>query len=52
MPFVIFGMISVTSPSYYGEVWDDPLFLPAMLAILSLVALQAVILFRMVSFKF
>lgn len=52
LPFGIFGMISLTTPSYYGDVWADPLFLPAMLAILTLVAGQAVILFRMVSFKF
>jgi tight adherence protein B len=52
LPFGIFGMISLTTPSYYGDVWADPLFLPAMLAILTLVAVQAVILFRMVSFKF
>ena len=45
-------MISGTTPSYYGDVWDDPLFLPAMLTILTLVALQAAILYRMVSFKF
>ena len=52
LPFGIFAMISLTTPSYYGEVWDDPLFMPAMVTILILVALQAVILYRMVSFKF
>jgi tight adherence protein B len=52
LPFFIFAMISLTSPSYYGEVRDDPLFIPAMVTILTLVALQAVILFRMVNFKF
>jgi tight adherence protein B len=52
LPFAIFGMISATTPSYYSDVWDDPLFLPAMLTILTLVALQAAILYRMVNFKF
>lgn len=52
LPFAIFGMISLTTPSYYGDVWDAPLFMPAMVTILILVALQAVILYRMVSFKF
>ena len=52
LPFAIFGMISLTSPTYYGDVQGDPLFMPFMLAILGLVILQAVILYRMVSFKF
>jgi tight adherence protein B len=51
LPFGIFGMISMTTPSYYGDVRHDPLFMPAMVTILTLVALQAVILYRLVSFK-
>jgi tight adherence protein B len=52
IPFLIFGMIMTTSPSFYTEVWDDPLFVPFAAAILSLIALQALILNRLVSFKF
>lgn len=52
LPFGIFASISVSSPSFYGEVWDDPLFLPVMGAILFLVVAQAAILFKLVSFKF
>jgi tight adherence protein B len=52
LPFAIFAMISMTSPGFYADVQDDPLFMPAMGAILALVVLQAVILYRMVNFKF
>jgi len=52
IPFLIFGMIMTTSPSFYSDVWDDPLFMPFALAIGALIALQALILNRLVSFKF
>lgn len=52
LPFMIFGVINLSTPSFYGDVQDDALFLPVMATILGLVVLQAVILFRMVNFKF
>lgn len=52
LPFLIFGMITMTTPSYYGDVKSDPLAIKFAIAIVSLVVLQAVVLFRMVSFKF
>ena len=52
LPFAIFGIISVTTPSFYGDVQSDPLFAPFMIAIISLVILQAIILIRLVNFKF
>ena len=52
LPFGIFGLIHITTPTFYGDVWDDPLFLPAMAAVLVLVATQAFILFRLVNFRF
>lgn len=52
VPFVIFGMIMTTSPSFYVDVSDDPLFMPFAIAIVSLIVLQAIILHRLVSFKF
>ena len=52
LPFGIFGMIMLTTPSFYRDVQDDPLFMPFAIAILSLVALQGIILNRLVNFKF
>jgi len=52
LPFAMVGIINFTSPSFYGDVKDDPMFLFFALATLSLIALQAFILVRMVRFKF
>lgn len=52
LPFGIFGSIQLTSPTFYGDVQSDPLFMPVAVAIISLVVLQALILRRLVTFKF
>lgn len=52
LPFVIMIIINTTSPSFYGDVKDDPILMYAGVAVLSLILLQALILFRMVNFKF
>ena len=52
IPFGIFGMIMLTTPSFYQDVQGDPLFMPFAGAILTLVALEGIILNRLVNFKF
>lgn len=52
LPLMIFGMVNFTTPSYYGDVSGDPLFMKFAIAIVTLVILQALILFKMVTFKF
>ncbi|KAJ54941.1 hypothetical protein ACMU_14360 [Actibacterium mucosum KCTC 23349] len=52
LPFGIFGIINITAPTFYAQVWDDPMFKYFAIAVLVLVALQILILFRMVNFKF
>jgi tight adherence protein B len=52
LPFGIFGSIYVTTPNYYLDVMDDPVFMPAAIIIVSLVVLQALILRHLVTFKF
>ncbi len=52
LPFMIYGMINMTTPSFYADVSDDPVFYPIMGLILGLVLTQAFILFKMVNFKF
>lgn len=52
LPFGIFGIINITAPNFYADVWHEPLFKFFAVAVLTLVALQVVILFRMVNFKF
>lgn len=52
LPFMIYGMINMTTPSFYADVSNDPVFYPIMGLILGLVVTQAFILFKMVNFKF
>lgn len=52
IPFMLFGVISLISPSYFGEVRDHPLIMPALIyATISLV-LGNIVMYRMVNFKF
>ena len=50
-PFVIFGIVSLISPSYYGSVRDNPLIMPALILGLTLLAIGNFIIYRMVNFK-
>lgn len=52
LPFGIFGSIHLTTPEFYGDVRSDPLFLPFAITIISLVVIQALILRKLVTFKF
>jgi tight adherence protein B len=52
IPFVLFGLICLISPSYFGEVRNHPLVMPALIyAAISLV-LGNIVMYRMVNFKF
>jgi tight adherence protein B len=52
IPFILFGLISLISPSYFGEVRDHPLIMPALIyATISLV-LGNIVMYRMVNFRF
>jgi tight adherence protein B len=52
IPFILFGLISLISPSYFGEVREHPLIVPALIyATISLV-LGNIVMYRMVHFKF
>jgi tight adherence protein B len=51
IPFLMVGLNSIITPEYYGGVVNDPLFVPLVLTALTLIALNAIVLFRLVSFK-
>jgi len=52
IPFILFGLICLISPSYFSEVRDHPLLGPALIyAAISLV-LGNIVMYRMVNFKF
>ncbi len=51
IPVVIYGFTSLTNPTYYGSVADDPLFVPMMVAVVVFTVLNALILRKLVSFR-
>jgi tight adherence protein B len=50
-PFILFGVISVISPTYFGEIRNHPVVLPALLVGFLLLAVGNIIMYRMVNFK-
>ena len=52
IPFIMVGLNSIITPEYYGGVVDDPLFIPLAFTALTLIALNALVLFKLVNFKF
>ena len=52
MPFILFGGVSLISPSYFGEIRHEPLVFPALVyGALSLIV-GNLVMYRMVNFKF
>ncbi|MEM6539463.1 MAG: type II secretion system F family protein [Pseudomonadota bacterium] len=52
VPVVIFVGLNVMSPSYYGDIADEPLAKPLISVVVGLVILNALILRRLVAFRF
>lgn len=51
LPILIYLSTSVTSPSYYAGVADDPLFIPMASAIVGLTVLNFLVLRKLVNFR-
>ncbi|MER8645778.1 type II secretion system F family protein [Mesorhizobium sp. M1252] len=51
-PLVMFGLLWVTAPGYYGKVWNSPLITPAFVIFGSWALLGDYIMYRMVHFDF
>ena len=53
MPFILFMVVNVISPGYYGpEVRNHPLLVPALVAGLTLLGVGNLMIYRMINFKF
>jgi tight adherence protein B len=52
VPVVIFASLNALSPTYYGDVADDPLYTPFLVTGLVLTAANAIVLRRLVRFHF
>jgi len=52
IPFVLFGLICLISPSYFGEVRGHPWVTPALIYAMVSLVLGNIVMYRMVNFKF
>lgn len=52
MPFALFGLVRLIAPSYYGDVWDDPIFRMAIAVGFVLLVIGNFVMRRMVKFKY
>jgi tight adherence protein B len=51
-PLVMFLILQVLSPSFYGKVWHDPLIVPVLTIFGTLALIGDYIMYRMVTFDF
>lgn len=51
-PVVMFGILFLISPSYYGQIWGDPLILPIFVIFGGLALIGDFIMYRMVNFDY
>ena len=52
MPFILFGIINLIAPAYYGAVRGHPLLPAAITVALLLLVLGNIVIYRMVNFKY
>ncbi len=52
LPVVIFGVVNVMTPDFYGAIDDDPMYVPIMITIVTLVVANFLVLRKLVNFKF
>jgi tight adherence protein B len=52
MPFVLFAVVSLISPSYFGEVRHHPIVVPALIYAAISLLIGNIMMYRMVNFKF
>ncbi|MEI9422776.1 type II secretion system F family protein [Mesorhizobium sp. Cs1299R1N1] len=51
-PLIMFGILLLVAPSYYGDIWGSPLITPVFMIFGILALLGDFIMFRMVNFDF
>lgn len=50
-PVIMFGMLNVLSPTYYGQVWGQPAFNLALMCCALLLIVGNIVMYKMVNFK-
>ncbi|SDZ50854.1 tight adherence protein B [Jannaschia faecimaris] len=52
MPFLIIGVVHTSTPSFFGDVMDHPIFMPVVIVIMVMIVLQGFILKLLTDFDF
>jgi tight adherence protein B len=52
LPFIVSGAVFLTAPTFYTDVWNDPVFTPVLIFALLLMMTGDYIMYRMVRFRF
>jgi tight adherence protein B len=51
-PFVMFAILLFVAPTYYGDVWNDPIIIPVFLLFGTWMLIGDFVMYRMVNFDF
>jgi len=51
MPFILFAVVCLVSPAYFGEVRDHPLIVPALIYAAASLLIGNIMMYRMVNFR-
>jgi tight adherence protein B len=51
-PVIMFIVIDMRNESYYGDVWNEPIFLPALILLSIWAFIGDIIMFKMINFKY
>jgi len=51
LPFLVFGMLSVAAPNFYGGVWDEPTTKQVLGMAVGVMMFGNIVMYRMVNFK-
>jgi tight adherence protein B len=52
LPVVLFFILLVIAPKYYGDIWEDPIVQPALMATAVWAIVGMIVMYRMVNFKY
>lgn len=52
LPFLVFGIISVLNPKYFGDVWTEPGFIKSIIVAGVLLTIGVAVIIRLVNFRY
>jgi tight adherence protein B len=52
LPLALFLLLQVIAPGYYGDIWEDPLVQPALMATVAWAIVGMIMMYKMVNFKY